>query len=170
MTRIVSVFRGDLSVTGLWTFEYPKHVSFSCNRCGRCCGDTEDTVRHILLLKTDADSISSQTSLDISEFAEEISGFKPYIYEMRKTEESKCFFLKNNLCTIYKIRPLICIFYPFQLKDIGNNRYAFSYTNNCPSIGKGLQLKSMFFEGLFKKVVNAIEENARVNGHFRSDI
>jgi len=110
-------------------------------------------------LKTDADHISNKTLLDNHEFAEEISGFKPYIYQMRKTKDGRCYFLRNNLCTIYKIRPLICRFYPFQLKNLGNNRYSFSYTNSCPGIGKGAQHKKVFFESLFSKFMNAMEEN-----------
>jgi len=82
---------------------------------------------------------------------------------MRKTEDRRCFFLKNNLCAIYKIRPLICRFYPFQLKNLGNNRYSFSYTNSCTGIGKGPQLKRVFFESLFSKFTNAMEENIENN-------
>jgi Fe-S-cluster containining protein len=98
--------------------------------------------------------------LDVHGFAKPVSGFEPYIYEMRKTGEGKCFFLKDNRCTIYKIRPLICRFYPFQLKNLGNNKYSFSYTNQCPGIGKGPKLKTVFFEKLFNKFTNTIKENA----------
>lgn len=138
-------------------FEYPKHVSFTCNQCSRCCGDTEDEVRHILLLKNDAECISKETLLVTNKFAEKVTGSEPYIYEMRKTEKGKCFFLKNNLCTIYKKRPLICRFYPFQLKNLGSNNYSFSYTNSCPGIGKKHKLKGTFFESLFQQFMNAME-------------
>jgi Fe-S-cluster containining protein len=140
-------------------FEYPKHVGFICNQCSRCCGDTNEKVRHILLLKTDADRISTKTFLDSNEFAEKISGSKPYSYQMRKTNDGKCYFLRNNLCTIYKIRPLICRFYPFQLKNLGNNRYSFSFTKSCPGIGKGNQHKAVFFESLFNTFMISMEEN-----------
>ncbi|MFW6117237.1 MAG: YkgJ family cysteine cluster protein [Thermoproteota archaeon] len=161
MTSINPRFKKYFSSTPLWTYNYPKHTSFICCGCGQCCGDTEDKVRHILLLKTDAERIWNETSFDIHEFAEKIHGCKPYIYQMRKTEDGKCFFFKNNLCTIYKIRPLICRFYPFQLKNLGNNSYSFSYTNNCPGIGKGSPIKRAFFESLFQKFVKAMEENSR---------
>ena len=140
-------------------FEYPKNVGFVCKRCAQCCGDTEDTVRHVLLLKTDAQRISKETLLDSHEFAKDVSGFEPYIYEMKKTSGGKCFFLKNNRCTIYEIRPLICRFYPFELKNLGNNNYHFSYTNKCPGIGNGPHLKRVFFENLFSTVTDAMEEN-----------
>jgi Fe-S-cluster containining protein len=144
-------------------FEYPKNVSFVCNQCGRCCGDTEDRVRHIMLLKTDVASISNELLLKSHEFAEKISDFEPYIYEMKKTEDGKCFFLENNLCTIYEIRPLICRFYPFQLENLGNNRYSFSYTNKCTAIGKGPRQKKAFFEKLFCKVTNTMAKNSKTS-------
>jgi len=142
-------------------FEYPKNVSFICNQCGRCCGDTEDRVRQILLLKTDVTRISNKLLLRDQEFAEEISGFEPYFCEMKKTESGKCFFLENNVCTIYEIRPLICRFYPFQLENLGNNRYSFSYTSKCSGIGKGSLQKRAFFENLFIQATNAMEENSK---------
>lgn len=137
-------------------FDYPKRVGFACNRCGRCCGDTEDTVRHVLLLKSDTNRISKETSLDVHEFADEIVGFEPYIYEMKKPEDGKCFFLKNNRCTIYEFRPLICRFYPFELRNLGNDRYSFAYTNDCPGIGNSSHLDKIFFEGLFRKAMECI--------------
>jgi Fe-S-cluster containining protein len=112
-------------------------------------------------LKTDAERISKETLLDVREFAEPVSGFEPYVYEMRKTEEGKCLFLKDNRCTIYEIRPLICRFYPFELKNLGNNRYSFSYTNQCPGIGKGPKLKTPFYKKLFNKLTNTTKENTQ---------
>jgi Fe-S-cluster containining protein len=78
---------------------------------------------------------------------------------MKKSKDEKCLFLKNNKCSIYKIRPLICRFYPFQLKNIGNNRYSFSYTNKCPGIEKVAYEKREFFEKLFREFTNTMEKN-----------
>jgi Fe-S-cluster containining protein len=97
--------------------------------------------------------------MDANEFAERISGSKPYLYEMKKTKEGKCFFLKNKQCTIYNNRPLICRFYPFQLKNLTNNRYVFSYTNKCPGVSKEPKLKTAFFEKLFSEFTTAMEQN-----------
>ena len=132
-------------------FTYPKHVHFRCERCALCCGDTEERVRSILLLKTDADRISRKTSTGIDEFAEKIEGSEPYVYRMRKTEDGKCLFLKENSCSVYQVRPLICRFYPFQLKNLGNGGYAFSHTDECPGIGKGPRLRRDFFGNLFRE-------------------
>lgn len=140
-------------------FKYPKHVGFTCTRCGQCCGDTKDRIRHVLLLKTDVEQISNKTLLDICNFAEKISGFEPYIYQMKKTEHGKCFFLKNNKCTIYKIRPLICRFYPFHLQTLGNNSYSFFYTKNCKGINNQTKLERSFFEKFFNQFKKAMKKN-----------
>jgi Fe-S-cluster containining protein len=140
-------------------FDYPKNVRFKCERCAICCGDTKNRVRSILLLKIEAERISQKTLKSIDDFAEKIEGFEPYVYRMKKTEDGKCIFLKDKSCSIYHIRPLICMFYPFELKEVGRNRYIFAYTDECPAIGKGLKLKKDYFERLFRKIMKTIEEN-----------
>jgi|YelNatPaOPRAMG01_1025707.scaffolds.fasta_scaffold125103_2 Fe-S-cluster containining protein len=131
-------------------FIYPENVSFACNGCGLCCGDTAHKTRHILLLESEAEAISAQTCRPIEDFAEEISGTAPYVYQMKKPKEGKCIFLENNRCIIYELRPLICRFYPFELKfDQDRGRYVFSYTLECPTINKGKALAKKDFEELF---------------------
>ena len=144
------------------SFRYPKHVRFKCEFCTLCCRDTESRVRRILLLNSEANRISDENSIEIEMFAEKIEGFKPYVYQMRKTEDGRCIFLKGNLCSIYPIRPLICRFYPFQLRSIGKNEYIFTYTNECPGIGKGVQLKREFFEKLFRIFMKSMKENIQI--------
>ncbi|MDH5787977.1 MAG: YkgJ family cysteine cluster protein, partial [Candidatus Bathyarchaeota archaeon] len=137
-------------------FEYPKNVRFKCLRCALCCGDVKDKGRLILLLTVEAEHISKKTLKRVDEFAEEIKGFEPYAFRMKKTEDGKCMFLKVNSCTIYQIRPLICKFYPFELKETRSNRYTFAHTSECPAIGKGPLLKRNYFVRLFKKFAKAM--------------
>ena len=140
-------------------FTFPKDVRFECNRCAQCCGDTETKPRMILLLKNEAERISRKTSKRLDEFAERIVGQEPYVYLMRKTFDGKCVFLKDNLCAVYEMRPLICRFYPFKLDNLGNNRYAFTYTEECPGIGSGPQLKRRFFDTLFAEFMASMRQN-----------
>lgn len=143
-------------------FDYPKNVHFKCLRCALCCGDTENRERTILLMKIEAEHIMEKTSKSLEDFAEKIRGHEPYVYRMKKTADGKCVFLNGNSCTIYSMRPLICRFYPFQLESVGNNRYAFTYTEECPSIGKGPKLEKEVFEKLFMKLKESINRNADV--------
>jgi len=133
------------------SFEYPKYVRFKCKRCASCCGDTQNRTRSILLSKPEADYISKKTFMDINIIAEETGGFEPYVYAMKKTKDGKCIFLKSKSCTIYPMRPLVCRFYPFPLRSLGNDRYVFDYAEECLGIGKGSKLKKSFFKNLFQE-------------------
>jgi len=130
-------------------FTYPNNVRFDCSRCGLCCGDTSQKTRRIMLLDIEAETISTETCLSIKDFSKQITGKKPYVFEMKK-KQGKCIFLKDNRCCIYLLRPLICKFYPFQLKFIQDkNQHVFDFTFECQGIGKGRILSRKDFEKLF---------------------
>jgi Fe-S-cluster containining protein len=131
-------------------FDYPTTVRFRCIKCGKCCGDTKEKTRHILLLRTEAEQIAKATLQPISEFTVKIKDKAPYSYEMKKTKDGKCVFLENNCCTIYTVRPLICRFYPFELKIAHSGKYTFLYTPECSGINKGPILSKNYFRKLFR--------------------
>lgn len=140
------------------TFDYPIKVRFQCDRCALCCGDTKERDRTILLLKSEAERISLRLCRDIDEFADMVHGFEPYVYRMKKPSNGKCLFLKDGLCSIYALRPLVCRFYPFELKDSGTGRYVFICSHECPRIGFGHVLKKQTFDRLFRVFVRAMNE------------
>jgi Fe-S-cluster containining protein len=106
-------------------------------------------------LKSEAEKIAFQTCQPIAGFAVEVDGKLPYVYEMKKSGNSKCVFLKNNQCGIYLLRPLICMFYPFDLKfNDEKGTYEFSFTFECPAINQG-RLYGRFD---FKKLFDAAQE------------
>jgi uncharacterized protein len=131
-------------------FTCPNNVLFDCSKCGLCCGDTKEKIRRILLLESEANMISTETSLPKQKFTKEIMGKSPYCYEMKKSKEGKCLFLKDNQCSIYTLRPLICRFYPFELKfDQNKNQHVFDFTIECPGINQGRKINRKYFEELF---------------------
>ncbi len=132
------------------SFECPEGVRFECNGCGLCCGNTDHKLRHILLLESEAEAISASTGQPIEDFATE-RGTAPYIYEMKKVG-GNCFFLEDNKCTIYGERPLICRFYPFELKfDEEKGVHVFGFTKECPTVNLyGKRLTKEDFLALFK--------------------
>ena len=102
-------------------------------------------------MRTEAEQIAVATFQLISAFAVEVQDKAPYSYEMKKTAtEGKCVFLKEKFCTIYSLRPLICRFYPFELKIAANRKHEFLYTDECPGIGKGKMLGKNYFGKLFQ--------------------
>ena len=123
---------------------------FECSKCGLCCGDTKEKTRRILLLELEAEAITAKTYLPKEDFTNQIANRAPYCYEMVKSCEGKCFFLKDNHCTIYSLRPLICRFYPFELKfEQDKDQHVFNVTLECPAIGKGRLITTKDFEALF---------------------
>jgi Fe-S-cluster containining protein len=132
-------------------FTYPTNILFECSKCGLCCGDTKQKTRHILLLESEANDISNQTHRPKKGFVTEARNKAPYLYEMKKTSRGKCLFLEdNNNCAIYEHRPLLCTFYPFELKfSQGKGSYIFEFTLECPEIGKGKRISKKDFEKLF---------------------
>ncbi|XHH09980.1 MAG: YkgJ family cysteine cluster protein [Candidatus Bathyarchaeia archaeon] len=131
-------------------FIYPKNLRFECNRCGICCGDTKEKTRHIIMLESEAQEIQDKTGLNREEFCVEVSDKQPYTFEMKKLQDGKCFFLKPDGCSIYGFRPLICRFYPFELKfDDNQQKYVFTATTECPALNRGRRLTKVDFDRLF---------------------
>lgn len=103
-----------------------------------------------MLLDSEAQAISAETHLPIEAFAESIAGKAPYCFEMKKPYSGKCFFLKDNSCSIYTVRGLICRFYPFELKfDPDQKTHVFDFTVECPAIGVGRKIGKKEFAELF---------------------
>ena len=146
------------------SFNYPAAMRFRCIKCGICCGDTQEKVRHILLMKKEAEQIAAATLQPISAFAVKVQDKAPYSFELRKTtKEGECVFLKNNRCAIYSLRPLICRFYPLQLKTGVNRKHEFLHTSECPGIGKGKLLRANDFERLFQLAQAKARAERRLN-------
>jgi Fe-S-cluster containining protein len=132
------------------SFTYPKDLKFECNKCTLCCGDTKEKTRHIIMLENEAIKIQKQTNININDFCFGNTNQQPYKFEMKKQYDNKCFFLKHNVCSIYNFRPLICRFYPFELKfDEKQQKYVFTATVECPALNHGKRLTQMYFKTLF---------------------
>jgi len=102
-------------------------------------------------LQSEAEKISSHTCQPITGFSVEINDIDPYAYEMKKSSEGKCIFLKDNQCSIYTLRPLICVCYPFELKfNEDKGMYSFDFTVECPGINQGKFLDKTVFKRLLR--------------------
>jgi Fe-S-cluster containining protein len=142
----------EISLRMKMNFEYPQNVRFKCIKCGICCGDTKERMRHILLLDEEATLIASTTKMPISDFAAKSNEKTPYHYEMKKNEtDGKCIFLKENRCSIYSKRPLICRFYPFGLVTNKDRRKIFYFTSECIGMEEGKTMKENDFQKLLEQ-------------------
>lgn len=111
-------------------------------------------------MRLEAERISNKIRKPIVDFACKTAWSEPYVFEMNKNADGKCVFLRDNSCSIYMMRPLICEFYPFELRANRTNGHVFSFTDECPCIGDGPKLNGQYFERLFDKSI-ALMRRAR---------
>jgi Fe-S-cluster containining protein len=147
---------------------FPTDISFHCTKCGLCCGNTPTRNRHILLLELDAQNISLNTNRNVKTFTMHTLQKAPYVYEMKKNlKTGKCVFNKNDKCTIYDSRPLICRFYPFELTTNTAGDFTIRATCECPAIShiehnKIKKLDKEYFQELVKLAIQKLQPASSV--------
>ncbi|MEM2490670.1 MAG: YkgJ family cysteine cluster protein [Candidatus Bathyarchaeia archaeon] len=139
--------------------DFPEGVRWRCKKCGMCCGDTSDRKRRILAMEYEVDSISRFTGLEADAFSYP-TGRGLYTHAIRKVN-GVCVFLKEGSCSIYDVRPLVCVFYPFSM-SLRNGRLRFELTKErCPGIGEGEVLGREYFEELLRAYGRVMEAGAQ---------
>jgi len=131
---------------------YPEEIRFECQRCAKCCGDTPERERTILMLEEEVKRISEITKLKPEEFSIPSPSKEPYKYTMRK-KDGKCIFLKGTDCQIYPHRPLLCHFYPFWLEQLGSESFEFKVSKECPGVGLGKVIEEEDFRAMLAKAL-----------------
>jgi Fe-S-cluster containining protein len=140
---------------------YPKDIRFECQRCGRCCGDTIERERKVLMLEMEVERISKVTNLKPEEFSTPVSKSWPYGYTMRK-QNGKCIFLKDAVCQIYNYRPLLCRFFPFCLEQVGDKSFKFIPSDECTGIGVGEIVEEKIFMSMLTDVLKVFKDVDRL--------
>jgi len=121
----------------------------SCGKLGDCCRDREDNP--IMVSAYDAHRLRQHLGISGREFADKygktILGTESQLPLMilrnectdKSKKHSQCIFLKENLCSVYKDRPLVCRLYPVgRAVDPDLNSYFFlTKTSNCCQAGCG---------------------------------
>jgi len=110
-------------------------------------------------MHVEAQLISDRTGKKIEDFAQETGLSQPYTHCIKKNSDGKCVFLRKDSCLIYTERPLVCMFYPFELKSDTGGRHVFGYTDECPCVGRGRKLARRYFTDLFKQLKQTTEKN-----------
>lgn len=136
-----------------YQFIYPNDIIWKCQRCTSCCKDSINHIRHIKLLKLEGIKLSRKIKIPIENFTVPTLD-KIYPNEISKND-GKCIFLKDNFCKIYDIRPLVCQFYPFEMKSLKENIYQIIFSGKeCREINEGDKLNEDFFRNL---AINALK-------------
>jgi len=136
---------------------YPDNLRWKCVRCATCCGDTDKHTRHVLILASEARTIAVETGMRIEEFAQRLENCEPYEFEIRK-KNSSCVFLNGVSCSIYSKRPLICRFYPFDMKRSESGTLEFGLPEHeCHGIGHGRKLTQDYYMRLLQIAVQRLQ-------------
>lgn len=77
---------------------------FKCKKCGKCCAN----VKELIIINKDLKRIKNFLNRD--DFYYKIKG-RNYI---KLKGKKGCIFLKENKCSIYPVRPLVCRSFPLQ--------------------------------------------------------
>jgi len=129
--------------------EYPGRVRWKCLRCTACCQDSTSHERCIRILDNEASTICQKTGLKVEDFSVPYKDYPPYTRRMRKLD-GRCFFLRDRVCSIYAIRPITCVFYPFFLTRKDERTFRFELTpERCSGLGLGRNVSCDEFRRLF---------------------
>ena len=110
-----------------------KNFSFSCTKCGNCCKG----VGSIYFSDTELNKIYKYLGLSREKDKEIL--YKKLIQRKENSYHihdinAPCFFLKNNICSIYKVRPLQCKTFPFWPSVFQSPDDLQWYKKECPGI------------------------------------
>jgi len=92
---------------------YLTSPSTFCSKCGTCCRVSDPITISIEELRHIAFTLGVPFDIAKANFTKEVKG-----HLSLKTKP--CIFLKNNKCSIYQARPLVCRLYPLVKDDKGN--------------------------------------------------
>ena len=126
---------------------YPARVRWVCVRCTDSCSDLPGRTRNVLLAPFDVKRITDATKLAAREFSVSTRAPAPYTRKIGK-REGRCIFLRGSTCSIYRVRPLICRFYPFCIRPSGTASLEIGVDLNCSGIGTGPKRGEKFFRHL----------------------
>ena len=125
--------------------------------CGDCCRDSQSRERRILLTEADVRQIEKlEVGIEFCSKDEKTAG--PYTHKMAK-KDGDCVFLSNNLCIIYKNRPLICRFYPFTVCKVDG--YVFDVDRGCRGVGQGNMCERKYFSKLIRDATQKMSPFSR---------
>ena len=109
-----------------WTTSFELGIRFRCLRSAICCKRVREGVG-----LTNRDYLRIHDATQLEDFAKPID--HPVFSFRLNTIGDRCVFLKENNCSIYEVRPLLCRLYPFQVGVRHDGKLIFCL-NHCPGV------------------------------------
>ncbi|MFW9805247.1 MAG: YkgJ family cysteine cluster protein [Candidatus Thorarchaeota archaeon] len=134
-----------------------EEIRFECTKCGACCCEDSllvtvtgrDIARISFSLGLNANEVLRALDFYLVSGTESPVGFRDiptvnteqgraYV-AIKKMENGDCIFLKDNLCMIHLVRPMVCKSFPFVFRDNdGDQTWGLSAMKEiCPGLGTG---------------------------------
>lgn len=111
-------------------------VRFECQQSGKCCVSHGEYGFVYLTLK-DRQNIAKELSLSTREFTKKYCSKTDGVFHIADKGDPTCLFLKNKMCTIYKVRPTQCRTWPFWPETMGAKAWKKDVVQFCPGVNKG---------------------------------
>jgi Fe-S-cluster containining protein len=138
-----------------------ERIRFECTKCGACCREPSllvtvtgrDIARISTGLGLPAHEVLRALDFYIMREDEVPEGLRdipsvateqgPAYMALKKLENGDCVFLKDDLCMIHPIRPMVCMSFPFVFKDTDNElKWGLSAMKEiCPGLGTGPEVE-----------------------------
>ncbi|MGY5873251.1 MAG: YkgJ family cysteine cluster protein [Candidatus Thorarchaeota archaeon] len=151
---------------------------FECTKCGACCRDEflivtvigSDIAKIAAVLGLGPEDMTKALDFYIIADGESIPiGLEKIpavateqglaFMAIKKMENGDCIFLKEDMCMIHPVRPLVCQSFPFVLNEVeGQRTWGLSAKKEiCPGLGTGLQVSENEIDELASTILPQIQ-------------
>jgi Fe-S-cluster containining protein len=114
---------------------YDDGLRFSCTYCGECCRLPGGKVR---ISSEEIEAISRYLFMYRESFLEEYAVHDEQGWALEDEGHSACIFLKDDLCSIYEVRPRQCHTFPFWPENLKSAYRWKQLKSYCPGIDQGI--------------------------------
>jgi Fe-S-cluster containining protein len=150
---------------------------FECTKCGACCRNDSllitvtgsDIARIAMALELGPEEIlraldfyiadqKKSLPLGLQDIPAPLTERGPAIIALKKMENGDCIFLKDNLCMIHAIRPIVCRSFPFVFHEHEDEQFwgLSAAKHICPGLGVGPRIPLSDLQELSNNVLESL--------------